>query len=125
MYKRAWKEALHRFFEACLAFFFPQAHADIDWSRRHEMMEYQEKKRMPFIDIVERARMEKGLIEGIEVSLELKFGEEGLKLLPEIRQIQDHEALRKILRAIKTAASPDELRRVWARGRRPKKTRRN
>jgi hypothetical protein len=28
-----WKEALDRYFERCMAFFFPQAHAEIDWSR--------------------------------------------------------------------------------------------
>jgi hypothetical protein len=38
-YDSPWKEALDRFFEACLAFFFPQAHADIDWSRRYEMLD--------------------------------------------------------------------------------------
>jgi hypothetical protein len=37
-YDSPWKEALDRFFEACLAFFFPQAHADIDWSRRYETL---------------------------------------------------------------------------------------
>jgi hypothetical protein len=29
-YDSPWKEALDRFFEPCLAFFFPQVHADID-----------------------------------------------------------------------------------------------
>ena len=64
--------------------------------------------------------MEKGLLEGIEVCLEMKFGAEGLELMPELRQIQDHELLRKVLARIKTAASPDDLRRVWTRKRRPK-----
>src|SRR5688572_8734783 len=30
----AWKEILDRYFEEFLQFFFPQAHRDIDWSRR-------------------------------------------------------------------------------------------
>ena len=28
-----WKEVLELYFERFLAFFFPQAHADIDWGR--------------------------------------------------------------------------------------------
>jgi len=66
---------------------------------------------MPFIDIVERKGMEKGLLAGIEVSLKVKFGEEALSLMPEIRQLQDHELLLAVLQAIETAAKPDELRR--------------
>ena len=76
---------------------------------------------MPFIDIAERVGMEKGLLKGIEAVLEVKFGAEGLKLLPEIQPIQNHEVLDKILQAIKTAASPDEVRRVIAKQRRSKK----
>jgi hypothetical protein len=68
--------------------------------------------------------MEKALLMGIEVSLEIKFGEEGLKLMPELRALEDHELLEAVLKAIRTAASPEDLRRIWARGRRPKKGRR-
>ncbi len=32
-YDSPWKEALDRYFEAFLLFFFPQTHADIDWTR--------------------------------------------------------------------------------------------
>jgi hypothetical protein len=38
-YDSPWKEALDRYFEAFLAFLFPEAHADIDWSRRYEMLD--------------------------------------------------------------------------------------
>ena len=38
-YDSPWKEALDSFFEACLAFFFPQAHAEIDWTRGYQMMD--------------------------------------------------------------------------------------
>ena len=78
---------------------------------------------MPFITIAERVGMEKGLLKGIEVSLKLKFGEEGLPLLPEIRALQDHELLEEVLEAIATANSPDDLRRVWAPKRRSRKGR--
>jgi hypothetical protein len=82
---------------------------------------YQQENRMPFMTIVERIGMEKGLLEGIEAWLQAKFGDEGLKLMPELRELQDHELLRAVLRAIGTAASPEELRRVWTRKRRSKK----
>jgi hypothetical protein len=82
---------------------------------------YQQEKHMPFITIAERVGMEKGLLEGIEVYLKAKFGAEGLELMPELREIQDHVLLSKILRAIPAAASLEELRRVWTRRRRSKK----
>ena len=53
-------------------------------------------------------------IEGIEAMLELRFGDPGLQLMPEIREIKDNDKLEAILRAIKTAASPEDLRRLWA-----------
>lgn len=34
-----WKEILERFFPDFLSFFFPQAHADIDWSRPYEFLD--------------------------------------------------------------------------------------
>ena len=34
-----WKEALDLFFEAFLELFFPQAHADIDWSQGWESLD--------------------------------------------------------------------------------------
>ncbi len=38
-YDSPWKEALDLYFEQCLAFFFPLAHADIDWGRGHETLD--------------------------------------------------------------------------------------
>jgi hypothetical protein len=38
-YDSPWKEALERYFAAFMAFFFPQAHADIDWARGHEFLD--------------------------------------------------------------------------------------
>jgi hypothetical protein len=65
--------------------------------------------------------MEKGLLQGIESLLRVRFGAEGLELVPELREIRDPELLGKILRRAETAASPADLRRVWTRKRRPKK----
>jgi hypothetical protein len=81
------------------------------------MATYRQEKHMPFITIAERVGMEKGLLRGLEVALRIKFGDEGLKLMPELRELQDHELLSAVLAAIRTAASPEELRRVWTRSR--------
>jgi hypothetical protein len=89
-----------------------------------EIHRYEEETKMPFLTGFERRGLEKGLLAGIEVALEVKFGAEGLRLMPEITELQDHELLEAVLEAIRTAASPDEVRRVWARKRRPKKGRR-
>jgi hypothetical protein len=88
-----------------------------------EIDAYQQEKRMPFINIAEQVGMEKGLLEGIEVALDLRFGAAGLVLMPELREIRDHELLRKILKRIKTTDSPDDLRRVWTRRRRSRAAR--
>ena len=80
---------------------------------------------MPFMTTPERIGREEGLTEGlakgrtkgltkgIEVALELKFGEAGLRLMPEIRAIEDEAKLEAVLRALRTAAGPEDLRRVW------------
>lgn len=78
----------------------------------------QQEKLMPFMDIYERTGMQKGLLQGIEVALDMKFGPSGLELMPELRQIRDHVLLEKVLTRIKTAESPADLRRVWTRKRR-------
>jgi hypothetical protein len=51
----------------------------------------------------------------------VKFGAAGLELMPELRQIHDHELLRKVIAKLKAATNPDDVRRVWTRKRPPKK----
>lgn len=57
--------------------------------------------------------LRRGLLEGIEVGLELKFGSEGVEILPEIYQIEDVDRLRAIHKGLKTVQSLEELRRVY------------
>ncbi len=100
----------------------------------HEIKQHEEEKHMPFITTPERIGREEGLaeglskgrvegraegrvegrVEGIELALKLKFGDAGLRLMPEIRAITDAAKLKEILLAIPAAATPEDLRRVWA-----------
>ena len=38
-YDSPWKEILDSYFPAFMAFFFPEAHADIDWTRGYESLD--------------------------------------------------------------------------------------
>ncbi len=50
------------------------------------------------------------MMSAIELSLEIKFGQEGLQLMPKISQIADLEQLKNIQRGIMTVNNVDELR---------------
>jgi hypothetical protein len=89
---------------------------------KQELHQFEQEKQMPFITSVERVAREEGreegrreeLLAGLEVALELKFGAAGLALLPEIKQIAQVDRLKAIQQALRSAATPDELRRLWA-----------
>lgn len=81
-----------------------------------DVAKIQEERQMPFITTPERVGRREGLWQGIEWALEVKFGPEGIKLMPEIRTILDLEKLHAIGEAIKSAATPEDVRRVWASG---------
>jgi hypothetical protein len=76
----------------------------------------QEERRMPYVTSVERFALRKGQRQGIESLLKVRFGDEGLKLMPEIQEIHDEEILQAVLKALETASSLDEVRRVWSPG---------
>ncbi len=96
----------------------PKELEDSFWDR---VTEYEEDKKMPYITSVERRGIEKGkkegatggLLKGIETSLEIKFGAEGLEIFPEISQIQDVDVLEAILTGIKTKNTLEELRQIY------------
>ncbi|MEH2216948.1 MAG: hypothetical protein V7K72_07370 [Nostoc sp.] len=54
----------------------------------------------------------RGILSGIEINLELKFGDRGLQLMPEINHIQDLERLKTILQNIVTANTIEELQQI-------------
>ncbi|AFZ23590.1 hypothetical protein Cylst_1299 [Cylindrospermum stagnale PCC 7417] len=57
----------------------------------------------------------RGILSSIELSLEIKFGSDGLQLMPEISQITDLEQLKTIQRGILTINYLDELRELLQR----------
>ena len=57
--------------------------------------------------------IQQGMLSGIALGLELKFGTEGLRLLPEISQIADMERLEVIQEGLKTVNTLDELRQIY------------
>ncbi|HZS90228.1 MAG TPA: hypothetical protein VFE42_22375 [Chloroflexota bacterium] len=68
---------------------------------------------MAYVTSWERLGEAKGLLDGLAVALDLKFGAAGTALLPELEQISDPGVLRRVAERIKTAASVDELRQVY------------
>ena len=58
----------------------------------------------------EEKALSKGLRGGIEALLEVRFGEEGLALMPRVRQIADPDTLEQLLHASKSAPDLDALR---------------
>jgi predicted transposase YdaD len=53
------------------------------------------------------------LLPAIELGLELKFGSDGLELMPEISQIIDLDVLRAIREGLRTMNSLEEIRRIY------------
>jgi predicted transposase/invertase (TIGR01784 family) len=61
----------------------------------------------------QRAGLRQGLLAGIRLGLKLKFGAEGVALLPEIYRIEDVALLQALQDALETVSSPPELRRLY------------
>lgn len=55
-----------------------------------------------------------GLLDAIQLGLRLRFGSDGMRLMPEIFGIQDLAILRTIYGSIETVKTPDELRMLYA-----------
>jgi predicted transposase YdaD len=62
-------------------------------------------------EILQRGKREERL-SNIELSLEVKFGNEGLKFVPKISEISDLETLKTIQRSILTVESLEELKHI-------------
>ncbi|MFB2880442.1 cytosolic protein [Floridanema aerugineum] len=105
---------------------------ELDREFWQEVIQLEGERRMPYITSVERFGIEKGieqgieqgiqqsrqqmkqiLLESIELGLELKFGELGLSLLPEISLLEDVDQLRAIHTGLRTASTVEELRLIY------------
>ncbi|TBR61890.1 transposase [Westiellopsis prolifica IICB1] len=58
----------------------------------------------------ERRGERQGIISSIEMTLEMKFGSDGLQLMPQIEQISDLSSLKAILRNVIAASTLEEVR---------------
>ncbi|MGB6301877.1 MAG: cytosolic protein [Rivularia sp. (in: cyanobacteria)] len=91
--------------------------ADLAKEFWQEYSSFEESKRMQYVTSVERIGIEKGtrkgLLQGIDTCLQLKFNTMHQELLEEISQIQDNEQLETILTALKTVNTVEELRKIY------------
>ncbi|PAX54880.1 cytosolic protein [Brunnivagina elsteri] len=82
-----------------------------------EYSSFEESKRMQYVTSVERIGIEKGtrkgLLQGIDTCLQLKFGAMQSELFEEISQIQDIKQLETILTALKTVNTVEKLREIY------------
>jgi hypothetical protein len=87
------------------------------WAEIYKSME---EKKMPFVDHFQKRELEasrggeqrgeiKGLLKGIESILRVKFGAEGLALLPRVQQLTDPERLDRFRQSAEVATSVEEL----------------
>lgn len=53
------------------------------------------------------------ILSSIELGLDLKFGDAGLQLMPEIREIQDRELLKEIRESLRSVQTLNELRQIY------------
>jgi hypothetical protein len=85
---------------------------------RREIADFEKERQMPFISPTERIWLEEGKeagrtegrYEGIEAVLEIRFGADGLALMPRVRKLTDAGALADLLRFLRTAPDVDAVR---------------
>ncbi len=99
----------------------------IDWFLRlpkeleqlawREIEQFEKERQMPYVTSVEQIGMEKGMekgiLKGIRAVLAVRFGADGLKLMPEIELVKDASKLDRILEGLQNAASIEEARKLW------------
>jgi hypothetical protein len=85
------------------------------------LQQFEEERNMTYITSVERLGREEGrqegrreaLLPGIALALELKFGDVGVALIPEVQALTDVAQLQAVLDSIRGAATVDEVRAVY------------
>jgi hypothetical protein len=79
---------------------------------REEFDRTRKEYQMPFVTYADRYAESRGMVRGIQIALDVKFGSDGLSLMPLIDPIEDLSALNVIANAIKPATSVDDVRKV-------------
>ena len=85
----------------------------LDREYEQQLREFEEGRHMPYVTSFGRNAM----LDLLEAMLQAKFGEEGLALVPVIRELNDAEKYKALGRTIVTATSLDEVRRACAAAR--------
>jgi hypothetical protein len=90
---------------------------ELEETFRQQVYAYEEAQRMPYVTSIEQIGIEKGrreeLLSAIDLLLKLKFGEAGLRLMPEISQLEDLSLLRAVRDNIWTVATLEEVHRMY------------
>ena len=82
------------------------------WFQQGKQEGIQEGKQEGIQEGIQRG-LRQGLLMGIELGLELKFGSEGIRLLPEVYKIEDVDLLQAIYEGLKTVNSLEEFRHIY------------
>ena len=90
---------------------------DLDAAVWRQIQQLEKDKNVTYITSVERIGREagraEGLIDGIALALEIRFGDDAQPLMAEIRQISDLAVHQQILAAVRSATLPDDVRRAY------------
>jgi hypothetical protein len=74
-----------------------------------------EERRMPYVTSIERLAKKEGLLEGIALALECKFGDAWLTILPLLRSRIKPVNLQAAMKTILVATSLDEVREALSK----------
>lgn len=84
----------------------------------HDVLEFEEEHKMPYISSIERLAKQQGICEGMQnllvVTLNSKFGASGKRLEPRIRRIEDVAKLEELQKLLVTSSSLPEFRAALA-----------
>jgi hypothetical protein len=75
-----------------------------------EVEAIKKEKTMPFIPTHEEMSLNKGLRAGIKACLDIKYGEEGLRLMPEVENSLGWQQYEQLLEIVKKSKTLDEVR---------------
>ena len=81
-------------------------------SFNEDVTKIEEENRMPFITTPERVGIRRGMRLVLKSLLKVRFGAEGLELMPELENIHNEDQLQAITTVLETASDLEEVRRL-------------